>query len=145
MFTQGDKLRELGLEVSSMYERKSEIESIAKSQVGFFDFVAIPLFSAFSEVRPCPLDVCMGLYVSMASGCCRCLFICERGNWLLQMPICTITRTAYSRWYDVRLAVLRLVYCGTVLYDHVSHPYPIPNGHSWYIYSHILRRSINLA
>lgn len=46
-FRQGDKEKEIGLSVSPLMDR--EKNGITKSQVGFFDIVALPLFQSFSQ------------------------------------------------------------------------------------------------
>ena len=50
MFLQGDKERALGQPISPLMDRTKA--GVTKSQVGFFSVVALPLFSAFSQVFP---------------------------------------------------------------------------------------------
>eukprot|EP00928_Gymnodinium_smaydae_P091286 TRINITY_DN74994_c1_g1_i1.p1 TRINITY_DN74994_c1_g1~~TRINITY_DN74994_c1_g1_i1.p1 ORF type:complete len:323 (-),score=51.52 TRINITY_DN74994_c1_g1_i1:136-1104(-) len=49
-FAQGDKEKEIGLPVSFLMDRNKEGPS--QSQVGFFDFVVIPLFTVFCRAVP---------------------------------------------------------------------------------------------
>jgi len=46
-FLQGDREKESGLPVSPLMDR--EKNGITRSQVGFFDIVALPLFQTFSQ------------------------------------------------------------------------------------------------
>ena len=48
MFRQGDKERAQGLPISPLMDRRKG--GVTKSQTGFFNLVAIPLYEAFSEV-----------------------------------------------------------------------------------------------
>ncbi|KAK9853879.1 hypothetical protein WJX84_001089 [Apatococcus fuscideae] len=50
-YTQGDKERELGLTVSPLMDRTIQT-GISKSQVGFFEIVAMPLVTRYVEVFP---------------------------------------------------------------------------------------------
>jgi cAMP-specific phosphodiesterase 4 len=49
-FRQGDREKASGLPVSPLFDRDKP--GITKSQVGFFDFVALPLFHAYTHVFP---------------------------------------------------------------------------------------------
>jgi hypothetical protein len=49
-FRQGDRERGAGLPVSPLFDRSKP--GITKSQVGFFDVVALPLFKAFASSFP---------------------------------------------------------------------------------------------
>jgi len=49
-FNQGDKEKVMGLEVSPMCDRLTT--RVYKSQIGFIEFVVLPLFNAFSMVAP---------------------------------------------------------------------------------------------
>eukprot|EP00201_Polytomella_parva_P014211 CAMPEP_0175059266 /NCGR_PEP_ID=MMETSP0052_2-20121109/12335_1 /TAXON_ID=51329 ORGANISM="Polytomella parva, Strain SAG 63-3" /NCGR_SAMPLE_ID=MMETSP0052_2 /ASSEMBLY_ACC=CAM_ASM_000194 /LENGTH=351 /DNA_ID=CAMNT_0016324793 /DNA_START=87 /DNA_END=1142 /DNA_ORIENTATION=- len=49
-FIQGDAEKELGLPISPLFDRSKQ--GISKTQVGFFDFVVIPMFSSFVKVFP---------------------------------------------------------------------------------------------
>lgn len=49
-YVQGDREREVGLPVSTFMDRENP--QMAKSQVGFIDFVCKPLYEALSEVDP---------------------------------------------------------------------------------------------
>jgi len=49
-FNQGDKEKVMGLEVSPMCDRLTT--RVSKSQIGFIEFVVLPLFNAFSMVAP---------------------------------------------------------------------------------------------
>uniref|UniRef100_A0A7S0UT11 PDEase domain-containing protein n=1 Tax=Polytomella parva TaxID=51329 RepID=A0A7S0UT11_9CHLO len=50
VFRQGDAEKELGLPISPLFDRSKQ--GISKSQVGFFDIVALPMFSSFTRVFP---------------------------------------------------------------------------------------------
>lgn len=49
-FSQGDKERGLGIEISLLCDRKTT--NVSKSQIGFIDFVVLPYFDALSKVIP---------------------------------------------------------------------------------------------
>ncbi|KAG2425825.1 hypothetical protein HXX76_013450 [Chlamydomonas incerta] len=49
-FRQGDRERELGLPISPLFDRSKQ--GVSKSQVGFYDFVALPLVHALSSAFP---------------------------------------------------------------------------------------------
>ncbi|KAG2436202.1 hypothetical protein HXX76_006514 [Chlamydomonas incerta] len=49
-FRQGDRERELGLPISPLFDRAKQ--GVSKSQVGFYDFVALPLVHALSSAFP---------------------------------------------------------------------------------------------
>ncbi|KAG2447016.1 hypothetical protein HYH02_008169 [Chlamydomonas schloesseri] len=49
-FRQGDRERDLGLPISPLFDRAKQ--GVSKSQVGFFDFVALPLVRALVEAFP---------------------------------------------------------------------------------------------
>ncbi|GIL62062.1 hypothetical protein Vafri_16373, partial [Volvox africanus] len=49
-FRQGDRERELGLPISPLFDRVKQ--GVGKSQVGFYDFVALPLVHALSGAFP---------------------------------------------------------------------------------------------
>ncbi len=49
-FRQGDQERALGLPISPLFDRAKQ--GVSKSQVGFFDFVALPLVRAFASAFP---------------------------------------------------------------------------------------------
>jgi cAMP-specific phosphodiesterase 4 len=49
-FRQGDAERAKGLPISPLFDRTKP--GITKSQIGFFDVVALPLFGAFAEAFP---------------------------------------------------------------------------------------------
>ena len=49
-FRQGDKERELGIPISPLFDRSKQ--GVSKSQVGFYDFVALPLVHALSSAFP---------------------------------------------------------------------------------------------
>ncbi|GFR48408.1 hypothetical protein Agub_g10302 [Astrephomene gubernaculifera] len=49
-FRQGDMERQLGLPISPLFDRSKQ--GVSKSQVGFFDFVALPLVFALSKAFP---------------------------------------------------------------------------------------------
>ncbi|GIL71563.1 hypothetical protein Vretimale_727 [Volvox reticuliferus] len=49
-FRQGDRERELGLSISPLFDRAKQ--GVSKSQVGFYDFVALPLVHALSSAFP---------------------------------------------------------------------------------------------
>ncbi len=49
-FRQGDRERALGLPISPLFDRAKQ--GVSKSQVGFFDFVALPLVRAFAAAFP---------------------------------------------------------------------------------------------
>ncbi|EFJ44492.1 3'5'-cyclic nucleotide phosphodiesterase, partial [Volvox carteri f. nagariensis] len=62
-FRQGDKERQLGLPISPLFDRGKQ--GVSKSQVGFYDFVALPLLHALCSAFPGtqPLMTCfMGNY-----------------------------------------------------------------------------------
>jgi hypothetical protein len=48
LFRQGDKEKAAGLSVSPLMDRSKA--GVTKSQVGFFDIVAMPLFQAYVQV-----------------------------------------------------------------------------------------------
>jgi hypothetical protein len=54
-FVQGDKEKQIGLPVSFLMDR--EKPGASKSQVGFFDFVVLPLFRALARAAPGASDV----------------------------------------------------------------------------------------
>jgi hypothetical protein len=54
-FRQGDAERAAGLPISPLFDRSKP--GITKSQVGFFEVVALPLFRAFVESFPGAADV----------------------------------------------------------------------------------------
>lgn len=49
-FAQGDKERNLGIEISLLCDRKTT--NVSKSQIGFIDFVVLPYFDALTKVIP---------------------------------------------------------------------------------------------
>eukprot|EP00930_Biecheleria_cincta_P026626 TRINITY_DN18743_c0_g1_i1.p1 TRINITY_DN18743_c0_g1~~TRINITY_DN18743_c0_g1_i1.p1 ORF type:complete len:416 (-),score=82.78 TRINITY_DN18743_c0_g1_i1:125-1372(-) len=49
-FDQGDRERELGLSISFLMDRDKP--GVSQSQQGFFDYVVLPLFTAFSDAAP---------------------------------------------------------------------------------------------
>ncbi|KAG2425824.1 hypothetical protein HXX76_013449 [Chlamydomonas incerta] len=49
-FRQGDRERQLGLPISPLFDRAKQ--GVSKSQVGFYDFVALPLVHALSSAFP---------------------------------------------------------------------------------------------
>ncbi|KAG2447556.1 hypothetical protein HYH02_007480 [Chlamydomonas schloesseri] len=49
-FRQGDKERELGIPISPLFDRNKQ--GVSKSQVGFYDFVGLPLVHALSSAFP---------------------------------------------------------------------------------------------
>ncbi|GFR47060.1 hypothetical protein Agub_g8745 [Astrephomene gubernaculifera] len=49
-FLQGDRERQLGLPISPLFDRAKQ--GVSKSQVGFYDFVALPLVHALSSAFP---------------------------------------------------------------------------------------------
>ncbi|PNG93951.1 Calcium/calmodulin-dependent 3',5'-cyclic nucleotide phosphodiesterase 1A, partial [Tetrabaena socialis] len=49
-FSQGDRERQLGLPISPLFDRAKQ--GVSKSQVGFYDFVALPLLHALSSAFP---------------------------------------------------------------------------------------------
>ncbi len=49
-FQQGDRERDLGLPISPLFDRAKQ--GVSKSQVGFYDFVALPLVHALSSAFP---------------------------------------------------------------------------------------------
>eukprot|EP00899_Mesostigma_viride_P006832 jgi/Mesvir1/1614/Mv05056-RA.1 len=49
-YLQGDKEREAGLQVSPFMDRENN--NLAKSQLGFFSFIALPLFQAWVAIFP---------------------------------------------------------------------------------------------
>ncbi|KXZ54073.1 hypothetical protein GPECTOR_5g18 [Gonium pectorale] len=49
-FRQGDRERQLGLPISPLFDRAKQ--GVSKSQVGFFDFVALPLVHAMAAAFP---------------------------------------------------------------------------------------------
>ncbi|GFR42649.1 hypothetical protein Agub_g3586, partial [Astrephomene gubernaculifera] len=49
-FRQGDRERQLGLPISSLFDRAKQ--GVSKSQVGFYEFVALPLVHALSSAFP---------------------------------------------------------------------------------------------
>ncbi|KAG2447555.1 hypothetical protein HYH02_007479 [Chlamydomonas schloesseri] len=49
-FRQGDKERELGIPISPLFDRSKQ--GVSKSQVGFYDFVGLPLVHALSSAFP---------------------------------------------------------------------------------------------
>jgi len=49
-FQQGDKERAMGLEISQLCDRKTT--NIARSQIGFIDFVVLPYFDALASLMP---------------------------------------------------------------------------------------------
>ena len=49
-FRQGDKERELGIPISPLFDRAKQ--GVSKSQVGFYDFVALPLVHALAGAFP---------------------------------------------------------------------------------------------
>eukprot|EP00741_Cyanophora_paradoxa_P025285 tig00000361_g24404.t1 len=49
-FAQGDREKALGLDVSPFMDRS--VSNFPKSQIGFLDFVALPLFKSFASVFP---------------------------------------------------------------------------------------------
>ena len=63
MFLQGDKERALGQPISPLMDRTKA--GVTKSQVGFFSVVALPLFSAFSQVFP----AAEGLVANVRANC----------------------------------------------------------------------------
>ena len=54
-FLQGDKERRLNLPISYLCDRQTTL--IPKAQSGFFEFVALPLFKAWSQFVRSPLSV----------------------------------------------------------------------------------------
>jgi hypothetical protein len=46
---QGDRERAVGLPVSPLMDRSKQ--GISRSQVGFFDIVALPLYTSLAQVR----------------------------------------------------------------------------------------------
>ena len=58
-FRQGDKERELSLPISPLFDRAKQ--GVGKSQVGFYDFVALPLVHALCSAFPGtqPLMTCL--------------------------------------------------------------------------------------
>jgi len=54
-FAQGDKEKLLGLPISFLMDR--EKPGASKSQIGFFDFVVLPLFQALAQAAPAASDV----------------------------------------------------------------------------------------
>ncbi|KAG2431307.1 hypothetical protein HYH02_013438 [Chlamydomonas schloesseri] len=50
LFRQGDRERELGLPISPLFDRTKQ--GVSKSQVGFFEFVALPLVRALTSAFP---------------------------------------------------------------------------------------------
>ena len=57
-FRQGDKEKALGIPISPLFDRAKQ--GVSKSQVGFFDFVALPLVRALTDGFPgaSPLAAC---------------------------------------------------------------------------------------
>ncbi|KAG2424735.1 hypothetical protein HXX76_014310 [Chlamydomonas incerta] len=57
-FRQGDRERALGLPISPLFDRSKQ--GVSKSQVGFFDFVALPLLRALADAFPgaAPMAAC---------------------------------------------------------------------------------------
>ncbi|PNG99763.1 cAMP-specific 3',5'-cyclic phosphodiesterase 4A, partial [Tetrabaena socialis] len=49
-FSQGDRERQLGLPISPLFDRAKQ--GVSKSQVGFYDFVGLPLAHALSSAFP---------------------------------------------------------------------------------------------
>lgn len=49
-FAQGDKERQLGLEIMPGFDRRTT--NISKGQIGFIDFVVLPYFDALAKLIP---------------------------------------------------------------------------------------------
>ena len=49
-FAQGDRERDLGLNISPLCDRNTVVFS--KSQIGFIDMFILPIFSVFREIIP---------------------------------------------------------------------------------------------
>jgi len=58
-FAQGDREKQLGLPVSFLMDR--EKPGASKSQVGFFDFVVLPLFRGLARAAPAASEVLFGV------------------------------------------------------------------------------------
>merc|ERR1712125_109673 len=58
-FAQGDREKQLGLPVSFLMDR--EKPGASKSQVGFFDFVVMPLFRGLARAAPVASDILFGV------------------------------------------------------------------------------------
>lgn len=58
-FAQGDQEKHLGLPVSFLMDR--EKLGVSKSQIGFFDFVVLPLFRALARAAPAASDMLFGV------------------------------------------------------------------------------------
>jgi cAMP-specific phosphodiesterase 4/calcium/calmodulin-dependent 3',5'-cyclic nucleotide phosphodiesterase len=54
-FAQGDREKQLGLPVSFLMDR--EKPGASKSQIGFFDFVVLPLFTGLAQAAPAAADM----------------------------------------------------------------------------------------
>jgi hypothetical protein len=50
-FTQGDLLEQEGAPVMSMFRRTDDLMTIARGQCSFFEYIALPFFGSFTEVR----------------------------------------------------------------------------------------------
>ena len=64
-FRQGDKEKELGIPISPLFDRAKQ--GVGKSQVGFYDFVALPLVHALAGAFPGtqPLYRCFNVNYTM--------------------------------------------------------------------------------
>jgi len=58
-FAQGDREKQLGLPVSFLMDR--EKPGASKSQIGFFDFVVLPLFRGLARAVPAASDILFGV------------------------------------------------------------------------------------
>eukprot|EP00746_Dinoflagellata_sp_MGD_P001501 gnl/MRDRNA2_/MRDRNA2_102830_c0_seq1.p1 gnl/MRDRNA2_/MRDRNA2_102830_c0~~gnl/MRDRNA2_/MRDRNA2_102830_c0_seq1.p1 ORF type:complete len:762 (-),score=138.66 gnl/MRDRNA2_/MRDRNA2_102830_c0_seq1:161-2446(-) len=58
-FAQGDKERELNLEISFLMDR--EKPGVTKSQIGFFDYVALPLYQTLTKAFPMTEPMLLGV------------------------------------------------------------------------------------
>lgn len=50
MWRQGDREREMGLPISPLADRTKQ--GVSKAQLGFYEFIALPLVHNFSHVFP---------------------------------------------------------------------------------------------
>jgi hypothetical protein len=71
-FSQGDKERELGIDISPMMDRNSS--NLNNMQIGFIEFVVSPLISSESSLSPSPPPLLLPFPLTlMYHSCCEYL------------------------------------------------------------------------
>jgi len=66
-FAQGDKEKELNLEPSFLMDR--EKPGVTKTQVGFFDYVALPLYQLLEKAFPSAAPMLLGVQANYQHWC----------------------------------------------------------------------------